>query len=277
MSALPTYSAGMRWGEAPRWHDGSLWLSDTQGARLWTDASGTWTPTETSPVANGLWFLPDGRLVGALMHAAQVGVWTDAAWAPYADLSELGAAVLGDIVGDKAGNLYVDDVGFNAAAGEAIRPGRIILVRPDGSAQIVTDQVEFPNGLALVDDGRTLIVAETSRRRLIAFAVGDDGSLQDPQPYADLARLVDADARPDGIWPARDGGVWVATGSACRLAHIRSGELVASIDTAPEQPIACCLNDSGDLLVTLADTAGRPLMEAIAEKTVRTRVALASL
>jgi sugar lactone lactonase YvrE len=277
MSRLREYAAGMQWGEGPRWHDGALWLSDTQGSRLWTDASGSWTPTETSPVSNGLWFLPDGRLVGALMSAGRLGLWTGSEWSTYADLGHLGVGPLGDVVGDDAGNLYVDDVGFDAAGGEAPRPGRIILVRPDGTASVAAEQVVFPNGMALVDGGRTLVVVETLMQRLIAFAVEEDGSLGAPRPYADIAALVGPDARPDGIWPAAGGGVWVATTSGCRVVHVRAGELVESIDTSPELPIACCLDDAGDLLITLADTGGRPLMEAIAARKVRTRVVLAPL
>lgn len=277
MSELAQYAAGMRWGEGPRWHEGALWLSDTQGSRLWTDAGGSWTPTRTPLVPNGLWFLPDGRLVGALTFEARLAVWTGSGWSPYADLRRLGAGPLGDMVGDSAGNLYVDDVAFDAAAGEAPRPGRIILVRPDGTAEVVTEQVEFPNGLALVDDGRMLVVAETARQRLTAFAVDDNGLLGAPQPYADVAALVGPQARPDGIWPAADGGVWVATTSGCSVVHLRRGVRVAFLDTAPEMPIACCLDASGDLLITLADTDGRSLVEAITTRTVRTRVARARL
>jgi sugar lactone lactonase YvrE len=277
MSELREYATGMRWGEGPRWHKGALWLSDTQGSRLWTDVSGSWTPTETPLVPNGLWFLPDGRLVGALTFEGRLAVWTGSDWSTYADLGHLGVGPLGDMVGDSAGNLYVDDVAFNAAAGEPPRPGRIILVRPDGTAEVATEQVEFPNGMALVDTGRMLVVAETARQRLIAFAVDDDGLLGEPQPYADVAALLGPAARPDGIWPAADGGVWVATTSGCRVVHLRRDQLVQALDTTPEMPIACCLDGSGDLLITLADTHGRSLVEAITTKTVRTRVVRARL
>jgi sugar lactone lactonase YvrE len=271
---LVEYARGMVWGEGPRWHDGALWLSDTQGSRLWTDASGRWTATAVDQVPNGLWFLPDGRLVAALMHERRVGVWSGTGWDTYADLSELGAGPLGDVVGDVAGNLYVDDVAFNPAAGEPPAPGRIILVRPDGTAEVAARGVEFPNGLALLDDGTTLVVAETSRRRLTAFTVGADQRLHSPRGYADLAALVGEPARPDGIWPAGDGGVWVATTTGQTLAHVRDGALVTAIPTAPEFPIACCADDDGGLLVTLADTGGEPLLAALARGAVTTRAAI---
>ncbi|MEU6646694.1 SMP-30/gluconolactonase/LRE family protein [Saccharomonospora sp. NPDC046836] len=274
---LTHYADGMVWGEGPRWHDGALWLSDTQGRRLWTDASGPWTATAVEQVPNGLWFLPDGRLVAALMHELRVGVWSGTGWDTYADLSGPAAGPLGDVVGDAAGNLYVDDVGFNAAVGEPPSPGRIILVRPDGTAEVAAEGVEFPNGMALLDDGATLVLAETSRQRLTAFTVADDRTLRAPRHYADLAALVGQAARPDGICPARGGGVWVATTTGQTVVHVRDGELVAAITTTPEFPIACCADDEGNLFVTLAATDGEPLMAALARRAVTTRVAIVDL
>ena len=125
---MSKYASGMVWGEGPRWRDGALWLSDTQGSRLWTDASGRWAPFDVKSVPNGLWFLPDGRLVGAMMHEQRIGVWTGADWETYADLSHLKPGPLGDLVGDRNGNLYVDDVAYSLHKGEQPRPGRLLFV-----------------------------------------------------------------------------------------------------------------------------------------------------
>ncbi|WP_190853330.1 SMP-30/gluconolactonase/LRE family protein [Actinomadura sp. RB99] len=257
----------MGWGESPRWYDGALWLSDTQRARLWTDASGEWRPFALESPSNGLWFLPDGRLVGALMRERRIGEWDGRAWRPYADLAGLGAGPLGDMIGDADGNLYVDDVAFDAAAGEEPVPGRIILVRPDGSAVVAAEDVEFPNGLALVDGGATLVVAQTAARCLTAFEVLADGTLGERRRYADLAGLVGPDARPDGIWPAKR-GVWVATTSGRAIVRVGEDEVHETVPTAPLLPIACCLRDDGALIATLADTRGAPLLDAVRSRRV---------
>lgn len=270
---MKTYATGMTWGEGPRWHDGALWLSDTQGRRLWTDADGTWTATPLESVSNGLWFLPDGRLVGAMMDERRIGVWSGGRWETYADLAPLGVGPLGDLVGDAAGNLYVDDVAFAAARGESPRPGRVVLVRPDGSATVAAEDVEFPNGLAFLDGGATLVVAETSRQRLTAFRVAADGTLRDRRVYADVAALVGPEARPDGIWPAED-GVWVATTTGRVVARLRENELAESVDVSPGYPIACCADDRGRLLVTVAHTGGTPLLDALARRAVSTTAVL---
>jgi sugar lactone lactonase YvrE len=263
----------MVWGESPRWHNGALWLSDTQGSRLWTDDGGAWRSTPLDSPCNGLWFLPDGRLAGAMLHQRRVAEWDEQRWRDYADLADLVAGPLGDIVGDEAGNLYVDDVGFDAVTNQRPAPGRIILVRYDRTVVVAADEVEFPNGLAIIENGHTLVVAQTSAQRLTAFEIRADGTLGRRRPYADLAKLLGPQARPDGIWPAGE-GVWVATTSGCTVARVGDGEVHEAISTAPLLPIACCLRQDGTLTATLADTGGISLLEAVKAKTVTTSAVL---
>ncbi|WP_252786957.1 SMP-30/gluconolactonase/LRE family protein [Actinoallomurus rhizosphaericola] len=272
---LQIHATGLTWGEGPRRHTGALWVSDTQASRLWTDAGGTWTATELDAPANGLWFLPDGTLVAAMMTEPRLGVWNGAGFDTHADLTALAPGALGDLVGDRAGNLYVDDVGYAPHKGEAPRPGRVLRVGADRTVRIAAEGLRFPNGLALIDDETTLIVAETAAQRLTAFDVGPTGVLSGRRTYADLAALVGPAARPDGIWPVPD-GIWVATTSGHAVVKVRDGELLDSIGTGDGYPIACCA-DGRLLYVTVADAHGQDLMRALAAKTVETAVATAPL
>jgi sugar lactone lactonase YvrE len=264
------YAAGMVYGEGPRWHDGSLWLSDTQGSRLWTDASGEWTPTDLASPSNGLWFLPDGSLVAALMRDRRIGIWTGTEFDTYCDLSEVALGPLGDMTADAAGNLYVDDVGYVHGVDEP-RRGRIIRVGRDRTAVVAADDVEFPNGLAVVDGGATLIVAETWAQRLVAYPITGDGALGTRRLVADLAECVSPEARPDGIWATPD-GVWVAALTAHQVVLLRGDEVVRSFDVGSRLAVACCTDDRSRLLVAAADTAGLPLMDAIAQRRLSTAV-----
>jgi len=119
---MSLYSDGLTWGEGPRWSDGALWASDPQKGGIWTDTGGTWTFTPLAAQSNGLWFLPDGRLAGAVMLENRVGLWDGAGFGSYADLSAVAVGPLGDMVGDRHGGLYVDDVGYAAHLGEQPRP-----------------------------------------------------------------------------------------------------------------------------------------------------------
>jgi sugar lactone lactonase YvrE len=57
-------------------------------------------------------------------------------------------------------------------AGEEFRPGIVAMISPDGSARRVADGLAFPNGMLIMPDGQTLIVAESYARQLTAFDRG---------------------------------------------------------------------------------------------------------
>jgi sugar lactone lactonase YvrE len=268
---MSRYGDGLTWGEGPRWSDGALWVSDPQKGGIWTDSGGTWTFTALAAQSNGLWFLPDGRLVGAIMRENRVGLWDGAGFGSYADLSAVAVGPLGDMVGDGHGGLYVGDVGYAAHLGEQPRSGRLIYVNPGGQATVAAEDVEFPNGLAIIDDGRTLVVAETWVQRLSAFTIGEDGQLTDRRLFADLAAVVHPEARPDGICAAPN-GVWVCTLTAHAVALVGQSGLLAQIGTGDGYPIACCVDTDGRLFVTVAESGGIPVMDAVANKTVKTHI-----
>lgn len=76
---MSRYRDGLTLGEGPRWNDGALWVSDPQKGGIWTDSGGTWAFTPLTAQSNGLWFLPGGRLAGAIMREKRVGLWDGAA------------------------------------------------------------------------------------------------------------------------------------------------------------------------------------------------------
>jgi sugar lactone lactonase YvrE len=270
MTAIVT---GLTWGEGLRWHDGSLWLSDTQGGGVWTDAGGKWHKLPSAAQPNGMWFLPGGTLVGAVMLETRVGQWNGRTFDTYADLAGVAVGPLGDMVGDAHGGLYVDDVGFNASKGEAPRPGRLVYIGPDRRVRVALEDVAFPNGLALVDDGRTLVLAETLTQSLTACTVQQDGTLTDRRVFADLADLVGPEARPDGICAASDGGVWVCTLGGHAVVLVGDDGVRKRFDVGELFPIACALDEGpGRLYVTMADSGGLPLMQALSQKSVTTTV-----
>ena len=105
---------------------------------------------------------------------------------------------------DARGNAYVGNVGFDFPGGE-FAPGVLALATPDGSARQVADGVAFPNGLAVLPDGATLIVAESYGNRLTAFDIAADGGLSNRRVWADLPG-----GYPDGICADAEDAVWYA-------------------------------------------------------------------
>lgn len=270
---MTRYATGLTWGEGPRWYQGTLWASDPQRGGIWTDHDGDWEFTALTSQSNGLWFLPDGRLLGAIMGERRIGVWSGGDFGPYADLRNVATGPLGDMVGDKRGGLYVDDVGFAAHLGDDPKPGRIVYVGPCREAFVAAENVHFPNGLAIIEDGRVLVVAETWRQRLIAYTVQSDGRLTDRRLYADLRSVGGGEAYPDGICASSDGtGVWVCTLSARLVIQVTATGLKQTIDFAPGSPVACTTDGNSRLFVTVAHSGELPVLQAVAEKAVTSSV-----
>jgi sugar lactone lactonase YvrE len=228
---LTTLTDGFCFGEGPRWFEGLLWFSDMLGEAVHTvNLQGHLT---TLPLPghhpSGLGFRPDGTLLIASGVNRQLLRYDGYTVEPVADLSDLVPADLGDMVIDAAGRAYV---------GSQAREGGVIArVDPDGSVAIVAENLDFPNGMVITPDGATLIVAESTGRRLTAFTVGADGSLSGRRIFAD-----GLDGPPDGICLDAEGGVWVAM----TLAHaferiVEGGDVTDRIDMADRTAIACTL------------------------------------
>ena len=59
-------------------------------------------------------------------------------------------------------------------------------VDPDGRVTVAAEELIFPNGTVITDDGATLIVGETLGNRYTAFTIAADGSLRDREVWAQL-------------------------------------------------------------------------------------------
>ena len=269
---VTTLCDDLMWGEALRVSGGTVWSSDTQAGQLVNlDASGARRRPLDSPT-NGTWFLPDGRLAAARWRDKRIDVLIDGEFQPFADLSDLVSDTLGDMTGTPSGRLYVDDLGADPHSGAPV--GRVLTVDADGSARVAADGLRFPNGLAVVDN--TLIVAETHGTCLTAFdIVYDDGRLENRRTWADLADIFTPRFRPDGIWPAADGSIWVAATEGEAFVRVHGNEVIDCVPTPGEFAISCCLD--GTALYISASHSTDPqlslLTEALPQKKVRGRIA----
>jgi sugar lactone lactonase YvrE len=228
---LTPLAKGFCFGEGPRWFEGLLWFSDMLGEAVHTvDLQGDIT---TLPLAghapSGLGFRQDGSLLIASTESREILRYDGETVETLADLSEAVPANLGDMVVDDLGRAYV---GSQAREG-----GVIVRVDPDDSVTVVAEDLDFPNGMALTPDRATLIVAESTARRLTAFAISADGSLSDRRIFAD--RL---DGPPDGICLDAEGGVWAAMTLAHQFERItQGGKVTDRIDIDDRTAIACTL------------------------------------
>jgi sugar lactone lactonase YvrE len=72
--------------------------------------------------------------------------------------------------------------------------------------------------MAITADDKTLIVAESYAKRLTAFDITEDGSLENRRVWAELG-----DGVPDGICVDREGAVWYADVPNRRCSRVREG------------------------------------------------------
>ncbi|SEH85561.1 Sugar lactone lactonase YvrE [Mycolicibacterium rutilum] len=228
---LTALANGFCFGEGPRWFEGLLWFSDMLGEAVHTvDLGGDMS---TLPLAGhapaGLGFRPDGSLLISSTERRQVLRYDGESVTVVADLAALVPASLGDMVVDAAGRAYVGS--------QARQGGVIVRIDPDDTVTVVAEDLDFPNGMAITPDGATLIVAESTARRLSAFTVGPDAGLTDRRVFAD-----GLDGPPDGICLDAEGGVWAAMTLTYQFERITEGGRVTDrIDLGGRTAIACAL------------------------------------
>jgi len=237
-SKLEVLLDGLKFGEAPRWHDGKLWFSDFYAHRVATvglDGRDE-TIVEVPQRPSGLGWTPKGELLVVSMLDQRVLRFDGKTQHLHADLAALAAGLCNDMVVDGAGRAYVGNFGYDRHNNAPPRDTRIIRVDPDGRAASVGDDLHFPNGMVITPDGRTLIVAETFAHRLSAFDVGADGALVNRRIFAALDGVF-----PDGICLDAEGAIWVASPISAEVLRVRQGGAVTHRIGVEKQAFACML------------------------------------
>ena len=252
VDGLTPLATGFCFGEGPRWFEGLLWFSDMLGEAVHTVTLAGSLTTLAVPghAPSGLGFRPDGSLLIASTERRQVLRYDGENVDTIADLSDVAPADLGDMVVDNHGRAYIGSQAFHG--------GVVVRVDPDDTVSVVAQDLDFPNGMAITADHRTLIVAESIGRRLTAFSIGDDGELSDRRVFAD-----GLDGPPDGICLDADGGVWTSMTLAHQFERIigggTQGRVTHRIDVGDRAAIACMLGGpAGRTLFMLSSTEAYP-------------------
>ncbi|HEV7583751.1 MAG TPA: SMP-30/gluconolactonase/LRE family protein [Mycobacterium sp.] len=241
---------GFCFGEGPRWFEGLLWFSDMLGEAVHTSTLGGSLTTLPLPghSPSGLGFRPDGSLLIASTEDRKVLRYDGEIVVEIADLAALVPASLGDMVIDVAGRAYIGSQAFSGG-------GVIVRLDPDDSATVVAEDLDFPNGMVITPDGKTLIVAESIGRRLTAFTIDGPGALGERRVFAD-----GLDGPPDGIALDAEGGVWTSMTLAHQFERIIEGGAVTDrIDMGERVAIACALGGpERRILFLLSSTEAYP-------------------
>jgi gluconolactonase len=225
-------SSGALWcvelhgGNLVRWHDGALERFPTGG-----------TPNGiTIDAQDRIWFCDAGQ--NAIRRfSPEVGAWetlTDAVDGQPLNMPN-------DLAFDARGNLV-----FTCPGDSRQEPtGYVCCLTADGVTEKIADNLYFPNGLAFVDDGSTLIIAETYRQRLWR-GVWDSHARRwsEVRVWAE----VGGNPGPDGFALGRDRRLYVAVFGAGQIKVIApSGEIVQLIDLPGMRPTNAAFDPSGKL------------------------------
>jgi sugar lactone lactonase YvrE len=215
-------------GESPRWHDGRLWLADwAAGEVLVVDPAvgsrAVVARVDAFPFC--LAFDGEGRLLIVTGDGRLLRRGADGSLEPVADLGDLSPHPLNELVRHPRGNLFVNGIGYDMA-GEDPHEGFVAVLTPAGAVRRVAERLAFPNGMAVTDDGATLIVAESHAGRLTAFTIQPDGALTDRRTWAAVAGSA-----PDGICLDPRGGLWFGdVPNRCAMRVAEGGAVLDRVD-----------------------------------------------
>lgn len=253
-----TLIADLAFGEAPRWHDGRLYLADIHAHRIvaFSPGGGLETIAQFDAPVAGLGWLPSGQMLVVSMHDRRVlRQEPNGDFVEHANLSDIATWHANDMVVAPSGEAYVGNFGFSLDPPidpASVKMAKLARVSPGGAVEAVGEDLFFPNGMVITPDGSTLIVAESASRQLTAFTRQGDGALTDRRLWASLP----SDVTPDGICLDAEGAVWVAGLSANAVVRIEEGGRELDRIGTEQQAVACMLggDDRRTLFVCTADT-----------------------
>jgi gluconolactonase len=243
-------STGYKWSEGPAWFNDRIVFSDVPSnvAYSWKSGdaqapeflkpSGTDAPSERQG-SNGLAVDSKGRLLLCQHGERRVAALVDGQFKPLAtEFEGKRFNSPNDLAVAKDGTVYFTDppYGLGGAKSELDFHG-IFKISTDGKVTLVTKDVQWPNGVALSLDEKTLYVAVSDPKNPRVLAVNPDGSnLRE----IFLASELKAQGRPgncDGlkldekgnIWTTGPGGVLVLSPEGRHIGSLLLGQPAANL------------------------------------------------
>jgi gluconolactonase len=193
--------------------EGALYVSDTYhgtiyrvgregGAEVWAR---TGAPNGHKILPDGTHLVCDGSQRAVLRLDAAGKIIGKAS-------SESGGRPLrapNDLTLDPKGGFYFTDPGGSNLQNPV---GTVHYVDARGKTHLVAGGLAFPNGIALRPDGRTLLVGESNRNRILAYDLVSPGRAGRMRVFADLPTKEGEQIanEPDGICLDRAGNLYVA-------------------------------------------------------------------
>ncbi|HEY0421899.1 MAG TPA: SMP-30/gluconolactonase/LRE family protein [Rhodopila sp.] len=238
---LVRVATGFKFTEGPLWHpDGFFYFVDLPSNLLFRMVPGQ-APEKvrTTQGGNGTTFDLQGRLLNCegegrrvtrADHDGTVSVLIDRFEGKRLNRPN-------DVICHSDGSIFFTDPSLRVPPAEReLDHAGIYRIAPDGSVSLVA-KVEYPNGLALSKDERTLFVANTRWTQYIhALELDTSGNLVRRRIFADMS-ADGTNGVPDGmkidesgrVFCTGTGGVWVFEPDGSRIGIIETPEVCANV------------------------------------------------
>ena len=234
-------AGGFVFTEGPLWHPDDFWyFTDVRAGKLYRMVLGQAPSLVRETLGgNGCTFDLQGRLINCEGDARRVTrTEADGSVVVIADMVDgLRLNRPNDVICRSDGTLYFTDPGIRVPVNNRdVGEGAIYRINTDGSVRMVC-WCEYPNGLALSADERTLYAANTRWTAYIhAIELDSAGEMVRRKIFADMASDV-KEGVPDGVKLDQAGrvfctgpdGVWVYEADGRFIGLIKTPEVCANV------------------------------------------------
>ncbi|MCR9270073.1 MAG: SMP-30/gluconolactonase/LRE family protein [Hyphomonadaceae bacterium] len=274
---IEVLARGFTWPEGPVWveEDQALFFNDVPENKMyrWTAATGSelfLTPSGGAteemakimrePGANGIieWSGAPGKLLLADHGARGLSVLDPDTRERETIVSSFEGQSLNspnDIVERSDGALFFTDPpyglkGLNEAPEKELPHNGVYLLQDGEPAQLVIDDLSFPNGIGLSPDESTLYVAVSDPENavIMAYDTGPDGTVANGRVlFNAIPELKEGGGLPDGMDIARDGTIFATGPDGVYVIAPDTGEIIGVISTGMATS-NCTLDDAEEYL-----------------------------
>jgi gluconolactonase len=275
---LEKLTDGFAWVEGPVWDKTGNFLlfsdiPNNQIIKLQNGATsiflkpsgytGAETFTGREPGSNGLTFDSEGRLTFT-QHGNRRIVRQE----KKGDLTVLADRFEGkrinspnDLVYRSNGDLYFTDPPFGLPKvledkGKELDFQGVYRLSKDGKLQLLTKEVQFPNGIAFSPDEKTLYVSNADKENAVwyAFDVKTDGTLGEKRTIFNAAEWKNLPGVPDGMKVDQNGYIFAGAPGGIRIIDPQDGKQIGIFEF--DVPTAnCAWGEDGSTLYITSNTA----------------------
>jgi len=266
---LEKIAFGYVFTEGPLWHpDGFWWFVDIRDSKLFRMVPGRQPElVRETQGGNGTTFDLQGRLINCEGEGKRL-TRTEPDGRVTTVVDRFDGKRFNrpnDVICHSSGALFFTDPGYRIPIGERELDAAVYRVDPDGRVHRVAF-VEYPNGLALSADERTLYVANTRWTQYIhAIELDAAGNMLRRRIFADMS-ADGTNGVPDGmkldaagrVFCTGTGGVWVFAPDGRHIGIIETPEVCANIAFGGPDLRTLLLTASTSVYTLQVNTPGMP-------------------